>query len=154
MCKISWSNSKKRREEFPGTQFWAFNLNQPVYTYVWYYMIYTYYRAVRYVYVMLPFSPPARRDLMSGIIMTCRLVCVLHIKPFFLPVGKRTYVRTYMVQLSRIRYQVHTKTTTMVPGTRYIRQQCTSSSNSSSTCCSHINSSLQCTPWSQEDRLQ
>ena len=30
MCKISWSNSKKRREEFPGTQFWAFNLNQPV----------------------------------------------------------------------------------------------------------------------------
>ena len=30
MCKISWSNSKKRREEFPGTQFLAFNLNQPV----------------------------------------------------------------------------------------------------------------------------
>ena len=30
VCKISWSNSKKRREEFPGTQFWAFNLNQPV----------------------------------------------------------------------------------------------------------------------------
>ena len=33
MCKISWSNSKKRREEFPGTQFWAFNLNQPVWGY-------------------------------------------------------------------------------------------------------------------------
>ena len=31
VCKISWSNSKKRREEFPGTQFLAFNLNQPVY---------------------------------------------------------------------------------------------------------------------------
>ena len=30
VCKISWSNSKKRREEFPGTQFLAFNLNQPV----------------------------------------------------------------------------------------------------------------------------
>ena len=30
VCKILWSNSKKRREEFPGTQFWAFNLNQPV----------------------------------------------------------------------------------------------------------------------------
>ena len=30
VCKISWSNSKKRREKFPGTQFWAFNLNQPV----------------------------------------------------------------------------------------------------------------------------